>query len=149
MALLLIPKKSVKAVPQPLLSDFAELIDLVGDLNEQAEPIYKQIAALQEQLKPLSDATKELNAKVEELELDPDETREELGTCYRVEVGKRGVSRSIKDMEKVVELMGEELFLKTAKVNLKDLDAYLTLPQREEVLKTTRTARSSKLVKRA
>ena len=148
--LLTIPKKQV-VVPPPaeLVSDFAELIDNVGKLTQESEPILKKIAALQEQLKPLAKAKADLQKAIDNLELPDDAADgEELGAEFKIEVGKKGSSRSIKDMPKVVELMGPELFLKVATVTLKHLDDYLTKAQRDEVVETTRTSRSYKLIRR-
>ena len=152
MALLIVKKKPVEAAPPPsgpLLSDFSDLIDLVGELQEKAEPVAKQIKALQDQLKPLKEAEKELQAKLDALEIDDDETDEvEYGAAFKVEVGKKGSSRKVVDMDKVRELMGDELFFKVAAVALKDIDAYLTQPQRDQVIETSRTSRSYKIIKR-
>ncbi len=150
MGLIVIPKKIVAAPPpQPMVSGFADLIDKYGQLTAEAEPIIAKITALQEQLKPLGKAKKELQTAVDTLDLeDDDAVGDELGQVFKVEIGKKGSSRSIKDMSKVVELMGPELFLKVATVTLKNIDDYLTAPQREEVLETTRGSRSFKLIKR-
>ncbi|MCL4743821.1 MAG: hypothetical protein KJZ83_00250 [Burkholderiaceae bacterium] len=151
MAIVLTKKKPTLVKPEPdeMLSDFAELIDNVGTLGQEAEKINKQIKTLQEQLKPYNDAVAKLKAKIEEIEAGDDAEREELGASFRLEIGKRGTSREIKDLKKVQKLMGNDLFYKCAKVALKDIDAYLTLPQRGEVIKENRTTRSFKVVERA
>ncbi len=150
MGLLVIPKKVVAAEPpSELLSPFGELIDRYGALTEAAEPILKQIAELQEQLKPLGKAKAELQKEIDALELHPDfKDGEEIGAVFKVEIGKRGSSREIKDMPKVVELMGADLFLKVATVTLKAIDDYLTVDQRAEVIETKRTSRTFKLIRR-
>ena len=68
---------------------------------------------------------------------------------FRIEAGRKGTSRRIADTLKLRELMGDELFFQCASVTLKDIDAYLTAPQRAEVLEETRTGRTLKLIKRA
>jgi hypothetical protein len=146
MAIILTKKKAKVQVQDELVSDFAELIDRVGALSGEAEEIEAAIKELQTKLKPYKEALAELQAKLEELELGDDETAVELGTLYRLEIGKRGTSREVTDMRKVHELMGDELFYELAKINLKDLDNYLTLPQRKQVVKENRTKRSFKLV---
>jgi len=151
MAIVLTKKKIQALQKQPdydLVSEFAELIDEVGVLSKDAEKINAKIKKLQEELKPYNDAVKRLKAKIDELEGDPDEELVELGTVYKLEIGKKGTSRHIKDIKKVQELMGDDLFYQVCKVNLKDIDAYLTLPQREEVIEEERTSRSFKIVKR-
>ena len=44
--------------------------------------------------------------------------------------------------------MGPDLFMKLAKINLKDVDDYLTPDQREQCIKTSRTTRNWKLLPR-
>src|SRR5690606_18168498 len=109
---------------------------------KDAEKINAKIKKLQEELKPYNDAVKRLKAKIEELGGDPDEELVELGTVFKLELGKKGTSRTVTDIRKVQELMGDELFYEVVKVNLKDIDAYLTLPQRQQVVKEERTTRS-------
>ena len=104
---------------------------------------------MQEKLKPYKKALAELQEKIDELEADDDATLEELGGVFRLELGRKGTSRRIADTQKLRELMGDELFFQCATVTLKDVDAYLTPPQRAEVLEETRTGRTLKLIKRA
>jgi hypothetical protein len=157
---LLLLKKKPAPVAQPdeylagilakgQLSDFADEIDLVGRLTDEAAPVYAQIATLQEKLKPLAEAETALKAKIAELEAGDDEEKiVELGKVFKIEVGKKGLSRSIKDMPGVRKMMGVELFMKVATVTLGNIDAYLTKPQRDLVLETKRTARGFKTIRR-
>lgn len=144
-------KKKVAPAPAPveLLSDYAALIDRVGRLGKEAEKIQARIRKEQEKLKPYQEAMAELKAALDGLEADDEAVIEELGAEFRVEAGKRGSSRRISDMQKVRELMGDELFFQVATVALKDVDAYLTQPQRDQVIAVTRTGRSVKVVERA
>jgi hypothetical protein len=104
---------------------------------------------LQEKLKPLAEAETALKAKIAELEAGDDEEKiVELGKVFKIEVGKKGLSRSIKDMPGVRKMMGVELFMKVATVTLGNIDAYLTKPQRDLVLETKRTARGFKTIRR-
>lgn len=140
----------LKVVSQEqLLSDFADQIDLVGTLQKEAEPIQKEIKALQEKLKPLADATKVLQETIDNLDLDDDATTEEIGTAFRIEIKAKGSSRSISDLEKVREFLGDETFFKLATLTLKDADSYLTPPQKEECITTERTKRGFKIIERA
>ena len=136
--------KSTVAVAETFTE--AELIDLVGDLGVEADSIIKQIKALQEKLKPYKEAMAQLQAVVNEIPMGDDETGEMRGNKYRLEIGKRGTSRSIIDLPKVFEFMGEDVFTQVATVPLKAIDDYLTPPQKEQVLKIDRTDRSLKLV---
>lgn len=147
---IVLTKKKLKAQAQQdeLVSDFAELIDKVGALSDEAAEIKAQIKGLQEKLKPYNEAVAELEEKLAELNIGPDDTKVELGTLYRLEVGKKGTSRTVTDMREVHQMLGDDLFYDLAKINLKDVDNYLTLPQRQKVLTEERTKRSFKLVKR-
>ena len=149
MGLVILKKKLVAAPHQPALSEFADQIDLVGQLTEDAAPILAEIKTLQEKLKPLAEAKAKLQESIDALELDDDfDKGVEIGSVFRVEVGKKGASRSITDMQKVRKLMGSDLFFKVATVALKDIDQYLTGPQRDEVIETKRGSRSYKVIKR-
>ena len=89
-----------------------------------------------------------LKAKIAEFEAGDDEEKTELGKVYKVEIGKKGISRSIKDMPGVRKMMGVELFMKVATVTLANIDAYLTKPQRDLVIETKRTTRGYKTIRR-
>lgn len=56
-----------------------------------------------------------------------------------LKIGSRSNVRSITDMDKAVELLGTDTFMKIAKIGLTDLDKYLTP---EEVAEVTVTKRS-------
>jgi hypothetical protein len=152
MGLITLPKKNATNVSTAkkavLLSDFAEQIDEVGRLQEELGPIAAQIKELTKRLKPLKDAEARLQELADELEIDDDATTTEHGVEFDAEIGAKGASRSIKDLKGVRKIMGDELFFKVASVTLKDCDAYLTLPQRNQVIETTRTKRSVKVTKR-
>lgn len=137
-----------KVASDKVLSDFASQIDLVGTLTKEAEPILAEIKKLQEKLKPLKEAQDALQETLDDLDMGDDETREEYGAAFRLEVKAKGSSRKITDMEKVREFLGDETFFKLASISLKDADAYLTPPQKEEVITTERTKRGYKLVER-
>jgi hypothetical protein len=151
VALLLLKKKPVDKTEEQkeLLSAFAGTIDEVGKLQEEAAPVLSQIKALQAKLAPLAVAFAKLQALADALAIGDDpEYHAEIGANFIAEVGAKGKSRSIKDKIKLVELMGEEMFLQLATVKLGDIDKYLTQPQRDEVLKTERTQRSVKVIRR-
>src|SRR5262245_26184441 len=136
-------------MPVEPLSEFAGLIDLVGALSIEAEEITARIKAEQEKLKPYKKAMTELQERTDAIDAEDDALLEELGGAFRVEAGKRGTSRRIADLHRLRELMGDELFFQCASVTLKEIDAYLTAPQRAEVLEESRTGRTIKLIKRA
>jgi len=134
---------AAKAVP---ISPYAELVDQVGALTEEAAPILEQIAALQQKLVPLSEKRAELQKVMDEMGAD-DEPLRLNGAIFRAEAGKRGTSRSIKALDLVKKFMGVETFMKVATVKLGDVDKYLTGPQREQVIETSRTGRTVKVAR--
>lgn len=142
-----VAKKTV--VSDKVLSDFADQIDLVGTLRKEAEPILVEIKKLQERLKPLKEAEEALQETLDALDIDDDATGEEYGAAFRLEIKPKGSSRKITDMAKIREFLGDETFFKLATITLKDADAYLTPPQKEQVIVTERTKRGYKLVQRA
>jgi hypothetical protein len=142
------PDLVVETAEQPMLSELAGLIDKVGLLTVQAAPHYAKIATIAELLKPLDEAKKLLQDAVNALGED-DDLIKELGTAYRVEAGARGSQRKITDMASVKKLMGSVLFMKVATVTLGKIDDYLTPEERATVIKTERTGRSMKVIRRA
>ena len=148
MAIVMTKPKLQPKPAEPELSEFANLIDNLGNLSVEAARITARIKVEQERLKPYQEAMKELQAKIEALPLPADLVFTELGTTYKVEIGKRGSSRSIKDMALVKVLMGNDLFMKVATVTLKAIDDYLTQPQREQVIETSRSGRSLSIIRR-
>jgi hypothetical protein len=128
------------------VSPWAELVDHVGALQEEAAPIIAQIAELQEKLKPLAEKKAELQKIMDELPGD-DAPQRLNGTIFRADAGKKGSSRSIKDMALVKKFMGAETFMKVATVKLGDIDKYLTGDQREQVTETSRTSRTVKVTR--
>lgn len=127
---------------------------------EQAALLEKKIA--EELPKLAADVAAKFDDK------DPDAKFTEPGEKhYQAELSKKGNQRSIKEIVEVeleegkppVQKPGVEvikmlldnqdsaLFWKFAKINLKDLDAYLTPPELADVLKTERTQRSVTIAK--
>jgi hypothetical protein len=130
--------------------DIQTLINLVGNGQASIEKIKKQIKALNEQLKQYTDDEKLLVARLSEDERwGDDESLVQQGDGWLVEAGPRGSQRSVTDMKKIREMLGDEVFMQCVTITLKDLDAYLTLEQRKKVTKTDRTARSIKVLKKA
>ena len=128
-------------------SEFATLIDQVGDAQAEVEKIEKKIKELQGQLKPHKERMSELEAKIAALDLPDDETGKEKGLRWTIEFGKRGSSTKIADLPRIAKILGQKLFYELATVKITDLKAYLTPPQLAETTKVERTARSFKIVK--
>jgi hypothetical protein len=132
--------KSVEASP------WADLVDQVGALTEEAAPILEQIAALQAKLQPLAEKKAELQKVMDELPGD-DEAHRLNGAIFRADAGKKGNSRSISDMALVRKMLGAETFMDVATVKLGDLDKYLNGQQLEQVTTTSRTRRTVKVTR--
>jgi hypothetical protein len=139
-------KSPLKAVPAiGLVSEHADLIDNYGRLAKELAPEMVKLKKMQEKLKPLADAEKALKAAMADLAVGDDKTGTELGETFLVEYGKRGTSREIIDVKAIHEMLGDELFYAMASLKLGDVDAYLTPPQKELVIKESRSARSIKV----
>jgi hypothetical protein len=134
---------TIQAVKTPLQLQ----IDLVGSQMLEAAKITKQIKELEAKLKPFKAEQDKLQKMVDELDMGDDASDTIVSDRYRVEIGPRGQSRKIKDLAKAKEMLGDELFMQLATVTLKNLDDYLTPPQREEVIEITRSKRSMKIEK--
>jgi hypothetical protein len=59
------------------------------------------------------------------------------GNTYVVALSAQGKKNVIKNMDLAVEMLGEDLFLKLAKITMKDLQAYLTPDQLEQVVSSS------------
>lgn len=144
MTMITLKKKLAQESEQ--LSPLAQQIDLVGAMQKDAEKITAQIKKLQEQLKPFKKQVELLQSMIDELDLDDDAKVEKAGQNFIAEIGPRGNSRSITNMAAIREFLGDDLFMQLATITLKNVDDYLTPPQKEQVLKTDRTSRSVKIV---
>ncbi|CAA2141447.1 hypothetical protein [Hyphomicrobium sp. ghe19] len=147
MVALVLKKKPAFEPVQAVKSPLELQLDLVGSQMAEAIKINKQIKDLQAKLKPYKDEADKLQKMVDELEMGDDATDIIKGDRFRAEIGAKGQSRSITDLPKVRKFLGDKLFMELATVTLKNIDDYLTPPQREEVLKVERTKRSLKIEK--
>lgn len=145
MGTILLKKPAASAAKE--LSEVEMLIDLVGSQHTDAAKLKKKIKDLQAELKKFSDNEAKLQKLVDDLPNDADDQFVLRGASFRAEIGVKGSSRSISDMMAVRDMLGDKTFMELAKVNLKDIDNYLTLPQREKVLAVARTQRSISIEK--
>jgi hypothetical protein len=147
MGMIQIPvKKPIAKAEQ--LSAIAQEIDRYGELAAAAAPVVNQIKELKKKLKPIEDQGKLLEKLIGEMTIGDDDETVEKGAKFVLEIGKAGNSRSIKDLGKARDLLGDELFMQLATVTLKNLDDYLTPPQKAEVIEERRTAHSYKVLPR-
>lgn len=146
MATMVLKKKMVQAAET--LNPLYAQIDLVGEQAKEAEKIAEQIKKLQDKLKPIKAEQDKLQKMIDALEIGDDEKIIETAAKFSAEIGAKGNKREIKDLDAAKKYLGDELFMKLATITLKNLDDYLTPPQKEEVIKTSRTSRSVKIVPR-
>jgi hypothetical protein len=112
----------------------------------QTEQVIAGVAAdikkLQAKKKALEDVVEPARDRVQQALLghgaDPDATLNEVHYGYRVEVGKCGTQRVMKDIALAAQLLGDT-FWQLATIPIGKCDDYLTLDQREKVLETKRT----------
>jgi hypothetical protein len=149
MALNITKKKqaAVEVVTTPVLSELATQIDEIGGLQEKMGKLEREIEQLAgKQIAKLAELSKScnvkmatlnhhLNAELDKAEVDPDTPAVEKGAKFQAEVGKKGNQRVVTDM-------------KLVKINLGDLDDYMTPQEREAVIDTQRTPRKAVVVKR-
>lgn len=142
----------------PLVSEYAAKVDKLAKLQSDIAKLETAIAAKNavelkkltalkaDQAELLNTLTEELNTEYEDKDDDTKFVVKGAKSGRAVEVGKKGTSRTITDMKTVHDVMDTGVFWKTVKMNLKDLDDYLTPEEREEVIKTERTKRPVKLI---
>ena len=144
---LVLKKKQTTALPA--VSAIAAEIDAYGDAVAKVKPIQDKIKELTAALKPFKEAEAEFYAAIDKLQLNDEvDGHMERGERFQVEIGKRGSKREIKDIIKARKLLGDDLFFKLAKLTLKDIDDYLSPPERDQVLLTKRTEHSAKVTAR-
>lgn len=136
-----------KPATEKAFSEVELLLDLVGSHAADKAKLEKKVKDLQAEMKKYTDNEKKLQKLIDELPNGDDEEFVLRGAAYRAEVGAKGQSRSISDLHAVRDMLGDDTFMELAKVNLKDIDNYLTLPQREKVLSISRTQRSISIEK--
>ncbi|QXN72663.1 hypothetical protein RCZAHN_54 [Rhodobacter phage RcZahn] len=145
------------------VSAYAAEIDEIGNMVAEADALEATLTkAVKDKLAKIASIRKDAKAKTTALAAkitednaevrDPSDTFSEKGAEFIAELGKRGTLREITDLPMIKQLMDDQdpdLFMKLAKMNIGDVDAYLTPEERELVLKTELKDRSIKIVKRA
>lgn len=145
-----------KPVPQtstahgPLISNFAHLIDKLGEMQPEHDKRAKKIKELEDADKEYGKLRKELCELLETVASGPFEPVEQYGEHYKVEAGPAAAQRFVTDMAKVRELLEDAVFMQLAKVNITDLDKYMTPPQLEQVTDVKPGARKKiEIIKRS
>lgn len=135
--------KKVEAKPQEALKveieqaisinpedmDFEQLADLYGTLHDEVEaananPVYTKFDIVHKAL------MSKINA-----ELEATDTAEIKGDHWLLEVTAcKKNSRKLKNLDLLRTLMGDDVFFKVAKVNISDVEKYLTPEQTVKVI---------------
>ena len=152
-------KKKVAATETHAISkmsippDIVELIEEVGQLQDDAEATTKRIKALQAHVKPYAEKVKQLAALVSkyaaESGFDPDLEFTETTDDFILQVGKAGTLRTVIDAERAMKRMGKKLFFEKCTIGLGVLDAYLTPAEKQGILKVERCERGIRVLRRA
>lgn len=162
MAINLKTKVKPVEVEAEAVSPYASDIDKIGALMAEADELEKSLSkAVVDKLAKINALRKEAKAKTSALAatitedhrevFEADKTFTEKGEEYVAELGKQGMSRTIMSMaeaKKILDKQDKTLFLKLAKINLGDLDAYLTPDEAKAVIRTDYGDRSIKIVKK-
>lgn len=133
-------KEQNKIAPKVKAST-AVVFDLDGSAT-RLKQIEKDLDKNALKIKPLldeqADLKKNIVAHVNATRGDDEEVeiRTPLGD---VKIGKKGSDREITDLEKAIEFLGTETFMKIAKIGLGDLDKYLTPEEVAQVVESRRT----------
>ena len=131
--------------------DAAFRIDEIGELAQEADTLeaglskiarerLSKIAALRKEVKQKTDSlAHDMTVMFDNIGAHPETPQTIPGTRYIAKFSKRYTQRKITDMSRVKEFLDaqdDSLFLNLAKLNLKDLDSYLTPEERLQVLDT-------------
>lgn len=130
------PKAKTKAKAETKAPTDAELGKLVDTIIENE----KQVQAAKDPAKKQAKARKELLALVENM-VQAGETITIEGDLGKVKFSEQSQTRSVSDLKKIHEMMGDDLFYKLASIGIGNLDKYLTP---EQVTKVTGTSYGSR-----
>ncbi len=112
------------------VDEFATISAKLKRKQEKLAPLIKRVAAYE----------KDILGTVDDI-VDAAHKITLTGIDYELQLGAKGNKTSITNMELAVDFLGEELFLKIAKITMKDLQAYLTPEQLEQVTASERSTK--------
>lgn len=136
-----------------MLAEDGGVLDL-GAMTTAGDPRIDRLAELlkwQEGIKAdartkeLADLVKTLKAEVP-ADLDPDADYVFEGEKHRYVFGAASKDRYVADMEAVKAAFGEKVFMELVKVNLTDLDKYLTPDQLADLIAYSRGSRKASML---
>jgi hypothetical protein len=112
------------------VDEYASLKAKLDKKNEKIAPLANAVSSLEKAI---------LNA-VDEV-VDASVAFTLPGYDHELKLGPKGKRASITNMELAVDMLGQELFLKLAKITMEDLKAYLTPDQLAQVIKSEYTTK--------
>lgn len=129
---------------------------IVSDASQEAIALIEDLAAKQGEYEAAKRTVKEYDDNMKRLR---QEFSEDVGpeVASLIEAGQYGLEitvavaqRRVKNMGKLVKMLGPDVFLKLAKVNISDVEKYIPEDQLDEVLEKTPTnTRTARIIKRA
>lgn len=134
-------KQSRPEIVQGPESISEEDIHRLGLMHEASVDAKAKIKELSKIVDAYNSEIVKLQDKLDNYVSGDDGTLNIEGSEFILGIGAKGKSRSIKDISKVRTILGHDTFMALAKVNLTDLDKYLTEAQLKETVHTDRTAR--------
>jgi hypothetical protein len=131
---------TIKSVANDVPPEIRKQIDALG----HDEPVYR---VAQQTVKDYEARKKALIAEAS-VNIPDDQERLIKGDKFILALGAAGEKRELKDLARLIAIMGPELFLQVCKVNIGDIVQYVPEHQLDEVLKSERSgARSAKFKK--
>lgn len=118
--------ESAEVVKPEVVDEFAKARIKLTKAQDKLKPLTKQV----------SDLEKGLIGAVDEI-LDPSVKFVLVGNEYEVPLSAQGQRTELADADKAAFFLGDELFMKLAKVSVTDLKAYLTPEQLAQVMVTS------------
>jgi len=113
---------------ESLATEYLDLETQIAKIQKKLSPLEQQQAALKKQIIEAANAA-----------LDADEELVLPINGMELKIGKRGSSRTIMDLEKAIEYLGVDTFLRVAKIGLADLDKYCRPEEIEQCVTSQRT----------
>ena len=110
------------------VSKIRTMIDSLAELNVE----YKRLGDAKKDLETL------LKKYFEEKELTAEEDYIFVGELFQCDLGQMGMKRTIHDIRKVRDYLGDDAFMGLATVKLSDIDTYLSVAQKDQVLDSKR-----------
>lgn len=113
---------SAQIVQPEVIDEYASLRTKLDKKKDKLKPLEKKVGSLEKGILGAVDAV-----------LDPSASIDLQGEENELKVGPQGQRAELVDTEKAMDILGQELFLKLAKISMTDLKAYMTPEQISEV----------------